>query len=164
MLFVSRRCLLKALLNPEKFAFGADTVEFAGSEITYTNGRPCKKYLDTICDFPTPTNITNVLSWFGLLNQESYAFAATEHMLPFCQSLKLGTPFKWDSELNELFKESKSVTNEEIEEGVRIFEKYKPTCIATDWSKTLPLPLYCTLLLSHRLESYTCWEPLHTCS
>ena len=61
----------------------------------------------------------------------SYAFAVTEHMLPFHQSLK---PFKLDSELNELFEESKSVMIEEIEEGVRIFEKSQPTYLATDWS------------------------------
>ena len=57
-------------------------------------------------------------------------------MLPFHQSLKPGTPFKWDSELNELFEESKSVITEEIEMGVRIFEKFKPNCLVTDWSKT----------------------------
>ena len=91
------------ILNPDKFVFGADTVEFTGFEITSINVRPCKKYLDAIRNFPTPTNITNMRSWFGLLNQVSYAFAATERMLPFRQSLKPGTPFKWDNELNQLF-------------------------------------------------------------
>ena len=57
-------------------------------------------------------------------------------MLPFWQSLKPGTPFKWDSELNELSEESKPVIIEEIKEGVHIFVKSKPTCLATDWSKT----------------------------
>jgi len=52
-------------------------------------------------------------------------------MLPFRQLLKPGTPFKWDSELNELF-----VIIEEIEEGLCIFDKSKPMCLATDWSKT----------------------------
>ena len=124
------------IFNPDKFVFGADTVEFAGFEITSTHVRPCKKYLDAIRNFPTPTNITDVCSWFGLINQVLYAFAATERMLPFRRLLKPGTPFKWDSELKELFKESKSVIIAEIEEGVRIFNKSKPTCLATDWSKT----------------------------
>ena len=57
-------------------------------------------------------------------------------MLPFCQSLKPGTPFKWDSELEELYEELKPVIIEEIEGGVRILEKSKPTFLATDWSKT----------------------------
>ena len=124
------------IFNPDKFVFGADTIEFASFKITSTNVQPCKKYLDAIRDFPTPTNITDVHSWFGLINQVSYAFAATERMLPFHQSLKPGTLFKWDSELNELFKESKSVIIEEIEDGVCILEKSKPTCLVTDWSKT----------------------------
>ena len=49
--------------------FGADAVEFAGFEITMDTVRPCKRYLDVIRDFPTPTSITDVRSWFGLINQ-----------------------------------------------------------------------------------------------
>ena len=123
------------ILNPDKFVFGADTVEFAGFEITPSNVRPCRKYLDAIRNFPTPANITDVRSWFGLINQVSYAFAATERMLPFRQLLQPGTPFQWTDELHTLFEESKSVIISEIEEGVRIFDKSKPTCLATDWSK-----------------------------
>ena len=123
-------------LNPGKFVFGHDTVEFAGFEITPNNVRRCKKYLDAIRDFPTPANITYVRSCFGLINQVSYAFAATERMLPFRQLLKPGTPFSWDYELNQLFEKSKSVIIGEIEEGIRIFDKSKPTCLATDWSKS----------------------------
>ena len=68
-------------LNPEKFVFGADSVEFAGFEITPDSVRPCKKYLNAILNFPKPTNITDIRSWFGLVNQVSYAFAATERLL-----------------------------------------------------------------------------------
>lgn len=115
--------------------FGADTVEFAGFEITPSILRPCKKYLDAIRDFPTPVTITDVRSWFVLINQVSYAFAATERTLPFHQLLQPGTPFKWTDELNQL-EESKSVIISEIEEGLCIFDKSKPTCPATDWSKS----------------------------
>jgi hypothetical protein len=38
--------------------------------------------------------------------------------------------------LNRLFEESKAAIISEIEEGVRIFDKNKPICLATDWSKT----------------------------
>ena len=123
-------------LNPDKFIFGADTIKFAGFEITNDTVRPCRKYLDAIRNFLTPANVTDVRSWFGLINQVSYAFAATEHMLPFCQLLKPGAPFVWDNDLNNLFEESKSVIIDETEEGVRIFDKSKPTCLVTDWSKT----------------------------
>ena len=116
--------------------FGQDTVEFAGFEITPTSVRPCRKYLDAIRSFPTPANITDIRSWFGLINQVSYAFAASARMQPFRQALKPGSPFTWNEELNNLFNESKTVIIKEIEEGVRIFDKSRPTCLATDWSKS----------------------------
>ena len=123
-------------LNPTKFVFAADTAEFVGFEITGDSVRPCKKYLDAIRHFLTPSNITEKRSWFGLINQVSSAFAATERMLPFRESLKPGTQFLWNNELQWLFDESKSAIISEIEVGVRIFDKSKPTCLDTDWSET----------------------------
>ena len=122
-------------LNSDKFVFGADTVEFTGLEITPHSVRPCKKYLDAIRKFPTPANTTDIRSWFGLVNQISYAFATADRMLPFRELLKPGTPFYWDDTLDKILKESNKVIISEIEEGVHIFDKFKPTCLATDWSK-----------------------------
>ena len=123
-------------LNPEKFVLGCDTVEFAGFEITPDRVLPSKKHSQAIRDFPTPTNITDIRSWFGLINQVSFAFSMADKMLPFRELLKPGTPFKWDDNLNSLFVESKDIIIAEIEEGVRIFDPRRPTCLATDWSKT----------------------------
>ena len=57
-------------------------------------------------------------------------------MLPFRQLLKPSTPFHWDDNLNKAFEDSKSIIISEISQGVQIFDKSKPTCLATDWSKT----------------------------
>ena len=65
----------------------------------------------------------------------SFAFAPTDRMLPLRALLKPGTPFKWNNELDQIFQESKSFIVSEIQEGVRIFGKTKPTCLATDWSR-----------------------------
>ena len=62
-------------LKPEKFVFCEDEVEFAGFRIFLNNVSPCQRYLQAIQDFPIPKNITDVRSWFGLLNQVSYAFS-----------------------------------------------------------------------------------------
>ena len=86
-------------------------------------------------EFPTPRNITDVRSWFGLLNQVSYAFSTAERMLPFRDLLKPAVPFRWDDNLDRLFEESKAVITTEIANGVKIFDKTKPTCLATDWSR-----------------------------
>jgi hypothetical protein len=56
-------------------------------------------------------------------------------MLPFRELLKPGSTFHWTPELNTLFEESKSVIVSEIERGIQIFDKSKPTWLATDWSK-----------------------------
>eukprot|EP00794_Sanderia_malayensis_P002910 gene2910-3362_t len=56
-------------------------------------------------------------------------------MLPFRQLLNSGATFKWDAQLQQLFDNSKSAIISEIQEGVRIFDKSRPTCLATDWSK-----------------------------
>ena len=123
------------ILNPTKFSFAKTTVTFAGFEITPTTVRPCSQYLEAIQNFPTPRNITDVRSWFGLINQVSYAFASTKRMQPFRTLLKPGNPFQWTEQLNHLFEESKAIIISEIHRGVEIFDKAKPTCLATDWSK-----------------------------
>jgi len=56
-------------------------------------------------------------------------------MLPFRELLKPATPFHWDSNLDRLFEESKTVIISEIVNGVKIFDKSKPICLATDWSR-----------------------------
>lgn len=123
------------ILNPEKFVFSAPTVDFAGFTITMTDVRPCSRYLEAIHDFPQPRNITDVRSWFGLVNQVSYAFSMAERMQPFRRLLQNGVRFEWTPELEAAFRESKDVIVHEIERGVRIFDKARPTCLATDWSK-----------------------------
>ena len=90
----------------------------------------------TIIQFPCPKNLTDVRSWFGLVNQVSYAFSMADRMRPFRDLLKPDTHFEWTEELNELFEESKRVIADQIEKGVTIFDPAKTTCLATDWSKT----------------------------
>ena len=82
------------LKPPPKFTFAADTVEFAGFELSLTDVRPCRKFLQAILDFPTPVNITGIRSWFGLVNQVSYAFSMTKRMEPFSQYLRPNIQFR----------------------------------------------------------------------
>ena len=88
-----------------------------------------------ITEFPTPKNITDVRSQFGLLNQVAYAFSMAEQILPFKDLLKPATPFHWDDSLDQLFEESKTTITTEITNGVKTFDKTKPTHLATDWSR-----------------------------
>ena len=122
-------------LNPEKFFFAEETVEFAGFEISQKTVRPCPKLFDAIANFPTPANITDMRSWYGLVNQVAYNFASAKVMLPFRNLLKPTIKYEWTKELDDAFKASKRKIITEITKGVEIFNKDLPTCLATDWSK-----------------------------
>ena len=122
-------------LNPSKFRFAQDEVEFAGFEITRTEVKPCRKYLRAISEFPTPTGITDIRAWFGLVNQVAYAFSMASVMSPFRSLLKPSSPFTWSTDLLQAFDASKTEICTRIQEGVRIFDKNRLTCLATDWSK-----------------------------
>ena len=90
---------------------------------------------EAIRDFPTPRNITDICSWFGFVNQVSYAFSMAERMLPFRELLKPGNTSTWNESLEGPFQASKGVITKEIDTGVQIFDKTKPTCLTTDWLK-----------------------------
>ena len=93
------------ILKPSKFSFVQDAVEFAGLDITLDSVRPCHRLIQEIMEFPTPTNITDIRSWFGVVNQVSYAFSVAEKMLPFRQLLQPGSSFMWDDKLDKAFQE-----------------------------------------------------------
>ena len=96
-------------LNPKKFQFDQDTVDFAELSITPKNVRPSTKFLDAIRDYTTPTDISGTTAWFGLVNQGTNAFAMTRQMKPFRHLLKPSTKYTWIDELKELFHKSKEI-------------------------------------------------------
>ena len=122
-------------LNPHKFHFAEDEVEFAGFTVTPTEVRPADKFTAAVREFPTPKGITDIRAWFGLVNQISYAFSMTAAMSPFRHLLRPSTPFLWTNQLTEAFAASKNHICSSIEKGVQIFDKGRPTCLATDWSR-----------------------------
>ena len=127
-------------LNADIFA--RQTVGFAGFEISPEAVRPCREFLRSIAQFPTPRNLTDMRAWFGVVNHASYAFAMADMMLLFRELLKPGQ-FEWTKKHDKLFEESKQVIIQEVTSGVQIFtsgvqifDKYKPTVLATEWSRT----------------------------
>ena len=88
-------------LNPEKFVFCEDEVEFAGFRISLNNVSPCQRYLQATKDFPTSKNITDVRSWFCLLNQVSYAFSMAKRLQPLRQLLKPDLKFEWSDPIKK---------------------------------------------------------------
>ena len=121
--------------NPEKFHFAKDTVEFAGFEITSTNIRPSDTFIRAIKDFPTPRNITDVRSLFGLVNEISYCQSSSEELRQFRELLSPSSPFYWDDTMDAAFAHAKSEIIKIIAEGVKILDKRRQTCLSTDWCK-----------------------------
>ena len=128
------------MFNKDKFVFAEETTKFAGFELTPEGYRPPARVLDAIQSFPIPKTITDVRSWFGLVNQVAYAFSQSNTMAPFRELLssnkRNGKDIYWDDNLGRIFDESKKVIVEKIKDGVCSFEKDRVTCLSTDWSKT----------------------------
>ena len=71
------------IFNSDKFQFGQDVVDFAGLEISKTGVRPCKKFIESIRNFPRPENLSEARSFFGMINQVSYSFSMSAVLEPF---------------------------------------------------------------------------------
>ena len=123
------------VLSQKKFKFCRDDVEFAGLQITSSGIAPSKKILKAIEDFPTPTCLTDARSWFGLVNQVSWAHSDGLAMAPFRALIKPNTKFYWDIILEDAFQKSKRHIIGLVKRGVTKFDMSKPTCLYTDWSQ-----------------------------
>ena len=95
------------VFNPEKFKFARDNVEFAGFEVTQDGFRPADHIIKGIREFPTPKSITDVKSWFGLVQQVAFTFSETSVMNPFRELQSKKKPFYWDATLDDAFQKSK---------------------------------------------------------
>ena len=124
------------ILNKNKLQFCQQTVDFAGFRITPTTVEPLPKYLNAIKSFPTPTKITDVRSWFGLVNQVAHYAKLRDLIAPLKPLLSSKTSFYWNEELQKDFEEAKIAIVEAIKNGVEIFELGRWTYLRTDYSKT----------------------------
>ena len=134
-------------VNEPKFIFCQDTAVFGGLKLTPTGVCPSDNIVRAIKEFPTPKNLTDARSWFGIVNQIAWAYSNTDIMQPFRELVKSSNMFYWDDKLEKLFQESKDILIQRSIEGIRTFDKSKDTCLQTDWSKEgigyLLLQKYC---------------------
>ena len=76
------------ILNVSKFEFCKKEVTFAGFQLTSEGIKPAKATLEAIKNFPTPKNITDMRSWFGLVRQVAYAHSCSEDLAHFRDLVK----------------------------------------------------------------------------
>lgn len=122
------------ILNPDKFQFCCQEVDFAGFRISSQSIQPLPKYIEAIRSFPKPTNISDIRSWFGLVNQVAHYAQLRNLMTPFKPLLSPKCRFEWTPERDQAFESSKSAIISAIRHGVEIFDPQRPTCLRPDWS------------------------------
>ena len=141
------------VINASKFQFCKDTITFAGLNITPEGITPSNNLLLAIKDFHIPKDITGARSWFGLVNQLSWAYSISNIMQPFRDLIKHNNKFYWDDVLTRLFHDSKALLIDAVKEGIRSFDINRPTCLQCDWSKDglgyLLLQKYCKCALDN---------------
>ena len=120
------------IFNLDKFHFTKSIVDFGGFSLTPTWVKPSIQMLPAIVNFPVPSNITGVKSWFGLMNQVDFRLAVAPVMQPFRDFLKANSWY-WGENLSRTFNESHSHIIKKIKDGVCCYEVGRPTCLSMDW-------------------------------
>lgn len=124
------------VFNISKFQFCQEVVQFAGLKVQTDGVSPSDELLSSIANFPTPCNLTDARSWFGLVNQVAWAYSLGSVMQPFRDLLKPNAQFvSGDSTLIHAFQHSKDMIVQLVKEGICAFDTSRTTCLAPDWSK-----------------------------
>ena len=124
------------ILNPDKFEFAEDKVSWAGVRLTEDKVAPIPEHVTAIKQFPTPTSITDLRSYFALVNQVAPYYAVQPVLQPFRELLRKNVKFYWDEVLQSLFEQSREVIADEVIKGVYSFEVGRWTCVMTDWCRS----------------------------
>ena len=118
-------------LKPQKFRFCKKEVDFCGYTVGWEGFRPSDESISAIRDFPMPNEptITDIRSWFGLVNQLAPFIATASMMAPFRDLLKStnlkGRKVYWDAELQNAFEKTKEALCEMAMDGLRHFDMTK---------------------------------------
>ena len=124
------------IFNQKKFHFARDEVEFAGFKLTKEGIQPTDELTNSIASFPCPKNLTDVRSFFGLVNQASYTLANTNRLQPFREVLQgKSKQFYRDEQLDSIFEDTKKALVQEISDGIKNFSLDRQICVCSDWSK-----------------------------
>ena len=86
--FLSNTGKAGMLYNEAKFQYCQKEVNYLGFRITEKGIFPGEDMINSIRDFPRPSDLTSTRAFFGLVEQASYAFSKKEVMAPFRHLLK----------------------------------------------------------------------------
>ena len=81
--------------NPKKFNWGKKKLGYVGFQILQDRVRTSDETLSSITNFPRPTDVTGIRSWFGLIEQVAFGFSKSRLMEPFRPLLKPKAKYIW---------------------------------------------------------------------
>ncbi|XP_043217806.1 uncharacterized protein LOC122379571 [Amphibalanus amphitrite] len=121
-------------LNRRKLQLAQQKVKFAGFIISADGYEPDPQLTSAISSFPTPKNISELRSFFGLANQVApFVDELSELLLPLRPLLSTRNEFIWDEQQEQAFilakKALTSVPN------LAYFDPRRPTSLSTDASR-----------------------------
>ena len=93
-------------------------MDWTGIRITKNGVSPLPQHVEAIRNFPVPENITDIRSYWALMNQVSHYYTTQPHLAPFRELMKKNTKRYWDDVLQQLFDQSRAHIAKEIQEGI----------------------------------------------
>jgi hypothetical protein len=133
---VLHRCRENGItLSKKKFTFCQPQVKYAGYFVTSSGIHADPDKVSAISQFPPPTNVTELRSFFGLVNQlGSFSHEIASTMQPLRPLLKKETAFAWADNQQTAFENVKAaLTKHPI---LQPFDPALPTILQTDASRT----------------------------
>ena len=126
-------------LKPEKFKFCKREVEFVGFHLGWSCYLPSSERLRAIKDLAMPEqpSITDIRSWYGLVNQLAPFLATAPVMEPLSELLKKPATKQvyWDDQLSHRFLQTQNTISQLARQGLVYYDKMRPTAAMTDWSR-----------------------------
>ena len=121
-------------LNPKKLQLAQRSVKFAGFVISEDGYRPDPQLTSAISSFPVPKNISELRSFFGLVNQvASFVDDLSELLMPLRPLLSSKNEFVWEAQHGRAFESAKAALTSVP--TLAYFDPSRPTSLATDASR-----------------------------
>ena len=133
-------------LRKEKCVFGAAEVTYLGYKIDAQGLHPVESKVQAIMDAPSPSNLTELKAYLGLLNYYGRFMPALSTVLsPLHELLRKNVRWKWTDSQQKAFQESKQLllTSQVLEH----YDPAKPLILSCDAS-----PYGVGVVLSHLMD------------
>ena len=132
--FLQRCADRQIALNLDKCHFLQEEVTFACFKLRGDGYQVDRSITDAISNFPTPTNRTDLRSFFGLANQLSTSTNTISSLLtPLRSLLSTKNDFQWSEIHNQAFQSAKQHLT--VAPILSFFDTNKPTRLCTDASR-----------------------------